>query len=46
MNCRYIFLSFLAVLINTVTGNAQKINEFEVTDLTLEVRDGYINVDM
>lgn len=46
MNNRYIFLSALAVLLNVLCVNAQKINDFEVTDLTMEVRDGYINVDM
>ena len=46
MNNRYIFLSALAVLLNVLCVNAQKINDFEVTDLTMEVRDGYINLDM
>ena len=36
----------MAVLFNLVCGHAQNIDDFEVTDLTLEVRDGYINVDM
>ena len=46
MNYRHIILSALAVLFNVVCGHAQKIDDFEVTDLTLEVRDGYINLDM
>ena len=46
MNFRYILLTAMAVLFNLVCGHAQNIDDFEVTDLTLEVRDGYINVDM
>lgn len=46
MNYRYIILSALAVIFNVICGHAQKIDDFEVTDLTLEVRDGYINLDM
>lgn len=46
MKYRHIILSAVAVLSNIFYGQAQKIEDFEVTDLTLEVRDGYINVDM
>ena len=46
MKYRHIILSAVAVLSNIFYGQAQKIKDFEVTDLTLEVREGYINVDM
>lgn len=40
-------LSFAAAALSGIfTAQAQNINDVEVTDLTMEIREGYINVDM
>lgn len=46
MNYKYIIISAVAILSGFFTVYAQNIDDVEVTDLTMEVREGYINVDM
>lgn len=46
MNLRHIIISTLALMLCTITSQAQNPSDIEITDLTLEIRDGYINLDM
>ena len=46
MKFRHILISALALISNIISSQAQNKTDIDITDLTLEIRDGYINLDM